>query len=311
LKTDINDPNPAMRDPVIMRIKDGKNPTTGKEHWVYPSYNFNSAIEDRDEGITHILRGTEHAFNTIIQKKVYEALGWRYNPVVINFGFLYMPGEKVHKRFIRDAIAKGKFTGWDDPRLGQYGLIRALIRRGIQPQAIKNMIIEMGVNAQTVHFKWEKLWTENRKIIDKKSNRYFFVGEPVEVKLDKLVEKEVKAPLYPGKKKYRKIKVTKNILVEKLDLVAHRGREVRLMHFCNLKVDHIAKVTGKAVKAVPKIHWVPKNGVKVTLVMPDGREARGIGETGLKKIKVGETVQFERIGFARRDKNGKFYFAHR
>lgn len=205
LKTDINDPNPAVRDPVIMRIKDGKNPTTGIEHWVYPSYNFNCAIEDHDEGITHVLRGTEHAFNTEIQKKVYEAFGWDNFPTTINFGFLYMPGEKVHKRFIRNAIAKGTFSGWDDPRLGQYGLVRALIKRGIKPEAIKNLIIEMGVNAQTVHFEWEKLYTENRKLIDKDSNRYFFVGDPVEITLNKLPMKSVKAPIYPGKRLLKRV----------------------------------------------------------------------------------------------------------
>jgi glutamyl-tRNA synthetase len=311
LKTDINDPNPALRDPIIMRIKSGKNPTTGKEHWVYPAYNFNAAIEDHDSGVTHILRGTEHAFNTIIQKKVCEALGWDYNPLVINFGFMYMPGEKIHKRFIRDAIAKGKFTGWDDPSLGQYGLIRALIRRGIQPAAIRKMIIEMGVNKQTVHFTWEKLYTENRKIIDGKSSRFFFVAEPIEIKLDRLTDRSIKAPLYPGKRSYRKIITSKSILIDKIDFIAHRKKETRLMHFCNAIIGKTAHVTGRPVKRIPKIHWVPKKSVSTTLIMPDGKELKGFAEAGIKKIKVGQTVQFERIGFARLDKNKKFYFAHR
>lgn len=312
LKTDIDDPNPALRDPVIMRIKVGKNPTTGKEHWVYPSYNFNAAIEDHDEGITHILRGTEHAFNTIIQKKVCNALGWfDYNPVTINFGFIYMPEEKVHKRFIRDAIAAGKFTGWDDPRLGQYGLIRALIRRGIKPDAIKNMIIEMGVNPQTVHFTWEKLYNENRKLIDTTSNRYFFVAEPISILLDKLTEKSVKAPLYPGKKKHRKIPASKKMFVDKIDFVSNRGKEIRLMHFCNIKLDKKSKVTGKANKNIPKIHWVGSKNEKITLMMPDGKELDGLAEPEVKKVKPDQIVQFERIGFARCDKKGLFYFAHK
>jgi len=312
LKTDINDPNPALRDPVMMRIKDGKNPTTGKEHWVYPSYNFSALIEDHDEGVTHILRGTEHAFNTIIQKKVCDALGWNdYNPVTINFGFMYMPGEKVHKRFIRDGIAAGKFTGWDDPKLGQYGLVRALIRRGITPEAMKNMIIEMGVTPQTVHFDWEKLYTENRKIIDKKSKRYFFVSDPIETKLDKLTAKSAKAPAYPGKKIFRKIPTSKKIFVEKLDFIANREREVRLMHFCNVYLDHSSKVTDKALKDVPKIHWVGTKNVKVKLIMPDGTEVNGLAEPDVKKAKVNDMVQFERVGFARCDGKNVFYFAHK
>jgi glutamyl-tRNA synthetase len=311
LKTDINDPNPALRDPVILRIRDGINPTTGKRHKVYPTYNFNSAIEDHDSGVTHILRGTEHTANTEIQKKVYEALGWKNFPYTINFGFMYMPGEKIHKRFIRDAIQKGKFNGWDDPRLGQYGLIRALIRRGITPQAIKNMIIEMGVNPQTVHFEWEKLYTENRKIIDKDSNRYFFVSDPIEIVLDKSPMRTVKAPIFPGKRKYRRIPVTKKIFVEKIDLTQYRGKEVRLMHFCNVILDKKAKVTGKTLKDIPKIHWVSSKNVKVKVIMPDGKEVEGLAEPDIKKVKPDKTIQMERIGFARCDKPGLFYFAHK
>jgi glutamyl-tRNA synthetase len=311
LKTDINDPNPALRDPVLLRIRDGINPTTGKRHKVYPTYNFNCAVEDHDSGVTHILRGTEHATNTEIQKKIYEALGWTDFPTTINFGFLYMPGEKVHKRFIRDAIKEGKFDGWDDPRLGQYGLIRALIRRGIKPQAIKNMIIEMGVNPQTVHFEWEKLYTENRKIIDPISNRYFFVGEPIEINLDKLLMRTVKAPIFPGKKKYRRIPVTKKIFVDKIDFTQYRGKEVRLMHFCNVVLDKKAKVTGKALKDVPKIHWVSSKNAKVKVIMPDGNEVEGLAEPDVSKVKPDQILQFERIGFVRCDKKDLFYFAHK
>lgn len=311
LKTDINDPNPALRDPVLFRIKEGINPTTGKRHKVYPTYNFNCAVEDHDSGITHILRGTEHTTNTEIQKKIYEAMKWKNFPTTINFGFLYMPGEKVHKRFIRDAIQEGKFDGWDDPRLGQYGLIRALLRRGIKPQAIKNMIIEMGVNPQTVHFQWEKLYTENRKIIDSISNRYFFVGEPIEIALDKLPTRSVKAPLFPGKRKYRKIPVTKKIFVDKIDFTQNRGKEVRLMHFCNIILDKKAKVTGKTLKDVPKIHWVSSKNVKIKVIMPDGREIEGLAEPEIKKVKPDQIIQAERIGFLRCDKKGLFYFAHK
>jgi glutamyl-tRNA synthetase len=222
-----------------------------------------------------------------------------------------MPGEKVHKRFIRYDIAERKFTGWDDPRLGQYGLIRALIRRGIKPQAIKNMIIEMGVNPQTVRFEWEKLYKENRKIIDPISPRYFFVGQPIEIKLDKASKKSVKAPLFPRKKKYRTIPTTKKIFVEKLDFVQHKGKEVRLMHFCNIIIDKKAKVTSIRLKDVPKIHWVSSKNVKTSIMMPNGKLVDGLAEPEIKKVKPDQTIQFERIGFARRDKDGIFYFAHK
>ncbi len=45
--------------------------------------------------------------------------------------------------------------------------------------------------------------------------------------------------------------------------------------------------------------------------MPDGKEIDGLAEPEIKKVKPDQTVQFERIGFARFDKEGLFYFAHK
>ena len=319
LKTDINDPNPALRDPALLRIKEGIHPITGKEHRVYPLYNFNCAVEDHDYGITHVLRGTEHAANTLIQKKIYEALGWNNFPHVINFGFLYMPGEKVHKRFIRDAIKEGKFTGWDDSRLGQYGLIRALIRRGITPEAIKNMIIEMGVNPQTVHFEWEKLYTENRKIIDPIANRYFAVLEPVRISVEKAPKvKNVEAKLHPDFPKRGKRKVPVDIgkiCIEKEDFEKLKDKEIGLMNLFSIKLKKEPEFTSKKVKMESqKIQWVSEPNVKIKIIMPNGIEKEAVAEPDLKKIKEGQIVQLVRIGFCRVDKVNKdivLYYAHK
>jgi glutamyl-tRNA synthetase len=319
LKTDINDPNPALRDPALLRIKEGVHPITGKEHRVYPLYNFNCAVEDHDYGITHVLRGTEHATNTLIQKKIYEALGWEIFPHVINFGFLYMPGEKVHKRFIRDAIKEGKFTGWDDPRLGQYGLIRALIRRGIRPEAIKNMIVEMGVNPQTVHFEWEKLYTENRKIIDPIANRYFAVLEPVKISVKKAARiKNVKAKLHPEfpKRGSRKIPVNvEKIYIEKEDFEKMKNKEIGLMNLFSVKLKKEAEFISKKIKMESqKMQWVSEPNAKIRIIMPDGVEVGAAAEPDIKKVKEGQILQLVRIGFCRVDKVNKdivLYYAHK
>lgn len=150
-----------------------------------------------------------------------------------------------------------------------------------------------------------------QKIIDPISNRYFFVGEPIEILLDKLPMRTVKAPLFPGKRKYRRIPVTKKIFVDKTDFTNYRGKEVRLMHFCNVVLDRKAKVTGKALKDIPKIHWVSSKNVKVKIIMPDGKEVEGLAEPEVSKVKPEQTVQFERIGFASCNKKGLFYFAHK
>ena len=83
------------------------------------------------------------------------------------------------------------------------------------------------------------------------------------------------------------------------------------MHFCNAVLDKNAKVTGKIVKNIPKIHWVPSKAVKISVVMPNGRTVEGFAEPEIKNVKQNDIVQFERIGFARYNGNNLFYFAHK
>ena len=67
----------------------------------------------------------------------------------------------------------------------------------------------------------DQVFNENKKLIDEKSNRHCAVLDPVRIKLNKLVIKKTKAPLYPDKPKkgFRELKVIKNnAYIEKLDL---------------------------------------------------------------------------------------------
>ena len=64
------------------------------------------------------------------------------------------------------------------------------------------------------------------------------------------------------------------------------------------------------------IQWVPVDeNVKVTIVMDDASLKKGLGEASLSDLKVGDIVQFERVGFARldeiKDDELVFYYAHK
>jgi glutamyl-tRNA synthetase len=65
------------------------------------------------------------------------------------------------------------------------------------------------------------------------------------------------------------------------------------------------------------IHWLPisKDLVDVEVLMPDKTTAKGLGESGMSKLKVGDIGQLERFGFCRLDeikaKTLKFWFTHR
>jgi glutamyl-tRNA synthetase len=308
MKTDPEHINPALREPSMFRIIETPHPLKGKKYRVYPLYNFACTVMDHLLKMTHILRDKGFENDAKIQEMLYDIFEWK-TPVTIQFGRLKtVAGIPMKKRKILEMIREGKLKGFDDIRLPNP---RNLLKRGFKPESIKRLIEEIGPSKADINISITTLETYNRQIIDSLSPRYFFVGQPIEIKLDKVSKKSVKAPLFPRKKKYRKIPVTKKIFVEKLDFVQHKNKEVRLMHFCNIILNKKSKVTSIRLKDIPKIHWVSSRNVKIRVMMPNGKEIEGLAEPEIKKVKPDQTVQFERIGFARCDKPSMFYFAHK
>ena len=306
MKTQADHPNPALRDPSMFRIVDAKHPLTGDKYRVYPMYNFACVIMDHLLGVTHVMRDKGFENDAKVQEILYDKFGWK-KPEFIQFGRIKsIGGIPMKKRKLKELFDKGELTGFDDLRIPNP---QNLLKRGFKPEAILKLMEEIGPSKNDITISFNNLETYNRQLIDKNSDRHFFVSEPVGIELDKLEVKEVQAPLYPGKKKFRKIKTTKKIFVEKNDFERLEGKEIRLMHFCNVVLGKKSEVKGVELKKIPKIHWVPDKSDKVTLVFPD-KIVKGLMEAGTK-IKENQTVQFERIGFARKDKDGKFYFAHR
>jgi glutamyl-tRNA synthetase len=308
LKTDPKHVNPALREPSMLRIVETAHPLKGKKYRVYPLYNFACIIMDHLLKVTHVLRDKGFENDAKIQEILYNILGWK-KPVTIQFGRLKtVAGIPMKKRKIMEMIKEGKLKSFDDIRIPNP---RNLLKRGFKPQAIKRLIEEIGPSKADINISIETLETYNRQIIDSESQRFFLVGSPIGILLDKLIVRSVKAPIFPRKRKYRKISTSKKTFIEKQDFVAYRNKEVRLMHFCNILLNKKSKVTSKRVKDIPKIHWVGKRNVKIRVVMPNGKEIEGLAEPEIKKVKPDQTVQFERIGFARCDKPGLFYFAHK
>lgn len=312
IKTDLAYPNVSVRDWPAMRIvEDATRHPINKRAHLWPLYNFASAIDDHELGITHILRGQEHALNTVKQKYIYDYLGWNY-PKVFNLGRLSLRGVVLSKSKTRKGISEGIYSGWDDPRLGT---LRALRRRGFSPEAIRRLLLDIGITSRDSVVAFENLAAYNRKVIDPIANRYFFVEEPIEIRLD-LDEIWVEAPLHPTLERgKRKLKVRGKVYVERRDFEQFAGREVRLKHFCNVILKERAEILSYEPKrGLPIIHWVPADDfVVVELVRPEGTR-RGVGEINLVNEREDSVVQFERVGFARIEKKerGKIVaiFAH-
>jgi len=324
IKTDINYPDPSVVDWVAFRIIDTDkhpHPIVGSKYIVWPTYNFAAAVDDHLMGVTHILRGKEHAVNTVKQKFLYEHLGWEY-PEVVNLGRLKLEGFILSKSKIKELLSKysSKFKGPDDPR---FGTIASLRSRGIEPEAIRQLIMEIGVKEVDASISWDNLSAINRKIIDPKVKRVMVIREPVKL----IVENyrgpdELSLPYHPDNKVlgYREIKINKvgaraEFYIEKEDIKHLRERGgVRLMECCNVrllsineaknevKAEYIGKDLTQAKDLRFKIiHWLPTSEyVNVNIIVPEGlklKRVKALGEISLRNSVIGERYQFIRYGF--------------
>ncbi|HZD43175.1 MAG TPA: glutamate--tRNA ligase, partial [Methanomicrobiales archaeon] len=179
VKTDLEHPDPAMRDFSIFRIVSSP-PHPRVEAQVFPLMNFSVTVDDHLLGITHVIRGKDHIANTVRQRYIFDYLGWK-PPVYRHYGRMSIEGVVLSTSEMRAGIAAGTFSGWDDIRLGT---LRAVAKRGITPEAVRRSILEIGIGETDISFSWENLFAHNRSIVDPIANRYFFVPNPVEVQVD-------------------------------------------------------------------------------------------------------------------------------
>jgi glutamyl-tRNA synthetase len=336
VKTDLEHPNPAVRDWPALRIIDSErypHPRVGSKYRVWPLYNMAAGVDDHLLGVTHVIRGKEHLTNQVRQEYMYQHLGWKY-PEAIHYGRLKITGAFLSKSKIVQGIREGIYTGWDDPRLATFAALR---KRGITPSAIKKMIIEVGPKPQDVTLSWENLYAYNRKILDSQSGRYFFVSEPIELRVKDVPKVfNAKLPLHPEKPErgFREYTVTPKgdeaaaaFWVAKRDAAtAEIGKMIRLMELFNVKIERVNTVVVEAVfasenyeearKAKAKlIHWIPKGAeFPCQVIMPDATINEGVAESACEKLKPDTVIQFERFGFVRVDKNDAkltAYYAHK
>jgi len=89
------------------------------------------------------------------------------------------------------------------------------------------------------------------------------------------------------------------------------------MHLFNFKNNALISEEYKQSLKAKLIQWLPvsKENIKVDIIMNDNTITKGLAEKTIKKIKIGELIQFERFGFCRLDKKTKdkytFYFTHK
>lgn len=328
LKTDIKHKNPAMRDFVILRINEHVHPKTGKEQRVWPLMVFSVAMDDHELGITHVLNGKEHADNSAKEQIIMNYLNWK-PPVYKHWGRINFEGFKISASKTRLAIEQREYTGWDDIRLP---FLPALKRRGYQMGAFRKYALEIGLslNDKTVSIEefWKSINAFNKEIVESKANRYFFIDDPVEVKIENAPPEKVMLDLHPNfpKRGKRELVVKGEVHIAKSDLKRLGENQVhRLMDYCNFEIkdgrwkfisEEYEDFKGAKNKG-SIVHWLPfdKSNIKVEVLLEDNTIVKGLGEESMKCLKVNDLVQLERRYFARVDKVGEdkitFWYLHK
>jgi glutamyl-tRNA synthetase len=319
LKTDLNHPDPAMRDFPLFRVLTSV-PHHRVDAIVYPLMNLSVAVDDHLLGMTHVIRGKDHIANTGRQKFIFDYLGWK-PPVYRHYGRMGIEGVVLSTSHMRKGIDAVEYTGWDDVHLGT---LRAMARRGIEPEAVRNAVVEIGIGETDIQFSWENLYAKNKDIVDVKADRFFFVPDPVELTVEEAAPVTAKAMRYPGDEArgYREIPFTGKVVVPRAELESGASM-IRLKDLFNITVNRDgglinAKYAGNELQQArdakaPIIQWLPAGYGTPCLIKKADGDVQGVCEPEVKNW-VNRVVQFERVGFNRIDSVNDgivAYFSHR
>jgi glutamyl-tRNA synthetase len=332
IKTELDNPNPAVREWPALRVIDtirNPHPRVGSEFRVWPLYNMASAVDDHELGITHVIRGKEHVTNMTRQLFLYRYLGWNY-PEDLHYGRLKVEGMNLSKSSLMRGVDSGEYTGVDDPRIGT---LAALRRRGFLPETIRRIIWDVGPKPVDVTISWDNINSQNRKLIDPTSHRYYYAPDPFATTITGVPrDYVVKAPLHPQHPEMgtRVLNVKPENGVASLYLagsdqtILRSGKPIRLMGLFNFQPEEFmadrstGRFLGETVlesEHMQVLQWVPySQNTVVNVVMPDSTIKKGLAENGLRSEQVGSIIQFVRFGFGRVDSiatdSVTVYFAH-
>jgi len=226
------------------------------------------------------------------------------------------------KSFIRKSLGR---VSVDDLR---FGTLRSLRRRGILPNVIREVILEVGVKVSDATVSWDNIASLNRKRIDPVTPRLMAVVDPVEVVIWGIPEapglRTLRLSNHPSNESLgaRTVEVGRGDPVrvylsrDDAETLSREG-SIRLLEFCNIALKSYshgvveAYFTGVDVEQARRsglkiVQWVPaRDPVRVTIVKPEGlrlRTLRAVAESSLLQHGEGSVIQFVRVGFVKVEK---------
>lgn len=307
IKTDMNHKNYAMRDFTLFRPININHFKTKDKYKVYPTYDFSCPIIDSIEGITHVFRSCEYNERDEQNELILNLLNLR-KPNLYHYGKLLIENAELSKRKIKEGIIKGKYKGWDDPRL--YTL-RGLIKRGMCFEALEEIMKDTGYFLSDAEISEIKIWSINKKYIDKISTRYMAINKKnttlihINMKNEDYFDfnyvKEVDKFVRNENLGKRKLFFSKDILLDKEDIkLLTNNEEITLLNFMNVTYSnniYMSNTNGSYKTTKNKLVWVPydeKKTVNLKIVSYQNNKENieeYYGEYDMKNIKIGDYIQ--------------------
>ncbi|KAI1340732.1 tRNA synthetases class I, catalytic domain-containing protein [Xylariaceae sp. FL0016] len=280
-KISVDNPNKAMRDPVIYRCNpNDTHHRTGTKWKIYPTYDLACPVVDSLEGVTHALRSTEYTdrnpqfqwfLDTLKLRQVYM---WDF--ARMNFIRTFLSKRKLAK-----LVDTGRVWGWDDPRMPT---IRGVRRRGMTIPALRDFILKQGPSRNVVTMDWTSFWAANKKEVDPVAPRHTAISKKDHVKVtvkgdDAPAEaRHEDKPLHPKNPSIgtKKVAFSKELIIDQADAKSFKdGEEVTVMQWGNAFVRDVAgsepitnltlelNLKGDVRSTDKKITWLSTQGQKL------------------------------------------------
>ncbi len=282
-KIDMASPNMKMRDPPLYRIRRAHHFRTGDAWPIYPMYDYAHSLSDAYEGITHSICTLEFENNRELYDWCVAATEQPHVPHQYEFARLNLSYTVMSKRRLLTLVKGGDVAGWDDPRMPTLAGLR---RRGVTPEAIRNLCERVGVAKANSTVEIAQLEYSIRDDLNTRAPRVMAVLHPLKVTVTNYPEgqsEELDAPLWPHdipKEGSRKVPFCRELYIERDDFLEDPpkkyfrlapGREVRLRYAYFLRCEEVVKnENGEVVELRCTYDPATKGGDA-----PDGRKVKG------------------------------------
>ena len=335
-KMSVDNPNKALRDPVIYRVNETPHHRTGSDWKIYPTYDFCCPLVDSIEGVTHALRTIEYRDRNPQYDWFLEKLNLR-KVHVWDFARMNFIRTLLSKRKLQWFVDQGHVGGWDDPR---FPTVRGIRRRGMQIDALREFILSQGPSKNMNNLDWTSIWAINKKEVDPVAPRHTAIVDGVKVTITGRSGASAAASDMPKHKKnpalgMKKTWFSDNIIVDHEDaLTFGDNEEITLMDWGNAIITEIVKsgdkvesikmtlhLEGDFKKTDKKITWlsIEPEPIRVKLhdfdhlitkeKLEEGDDVKdfltpesefiteAVADINVKSLKKGDVIQFERKGY--------------